>query len=111
MQKVPSDVWFLSIILVILSCLAVKEVSACGGSKSCSWKTCSETYSAYSPRPSTGSCIYQTSRVSHHYNTHTRSSGCPGSQSCSGRDRGRYLCNSFKYILFTVNLSLFSIKF
>ena len=87
------------LICVALIFLIVHQTSACGGgSSSCSWQTCSETWTGYSPNPSRGGCVWQYNRVSHHYASHSQGSGCPSSTSCHSRDQSRIMCKWYIFI-------------
>ena len=44
------------LVALALVLFAQRALACGGGSSSCSWKTCRETYSGYSPNPSTGWC-------------------------------------------------------
>ena len=65
---------------------------SCGGSRKCSWTTCTTQYQGFKPAPSKGECTWQTSKAQHIYQTHSKSSGCPGSTKCTQKDQQRYLC-------------------
>lgn len=100
-RRTDSKVMALSLSLLFfcaLSMVSIDETLTCKSS-SCSYRTCTNRYSGYSPSPSQGRCVWQINRVSHDYQTYSRSSGCPGDSSCNGGNLQRYLCmNFFRYL-------------
>ena len=73
-------------------------VDACGGGRRkppprCQYKTCHASYTGWQAvQVSANQCKTQYNRVRHHYQTHTRNGGCPGTQNCHQRDQTRRIC-------------------